>query len=81
MPMHNLVNRALVAVEGKDHWPVGSEQLDEARRVHAVGMVLTREGRHQVYNVHQPHLHLGHARAQPVRGRHRFERCRIARTG
>src|SRR5215212_6056867 len=46
--VHDLVERALVAVEGEDYRLVGGEELNEARLVHAVRVEFAREERHEV---------------------------------
>src|SRR5215218_11416474 len=67
VPMHDLVDRALVAVEGEDDLLVCGEELDEPRLAHAVRVELTREESHQVHDVDDADLELGGAIAQPVR--------------
>src|SRR5215210_7068101 len=44
--VHDLVERALVAVEGEDYRLVGGEELNEARLVHSVRVELAREEGH-----------------------------------
>src|SRR6266508_6943529 len=50
MPMHNLMDRALVAVEGEHDWSVGGEEIHELRRIHAVRVEFTWEQRHQIHD-------------------------------
>src|SRR5215211_1771594 len=68
--VHDLVERALVAVEGEDYRLVGGEELDEARLVHAVRVELAREERHEVNHVDDAHLEPGRVPAQPLGRRH-----------
>ena len=64
--VHDFVERALVAVEGEDYRLVGGEELNEARLVHAVRVELTREERHEVHYVDDPHLEFRRVLAQPL---------------
>ncbi len=57
--MHDLVDGALVAVEGEDHRLVRREQIDEVGLVHAVRVVVGREQGHQVHHVDHTHLQFG----------------------
>jgi hypothetical protein len=55
----DLVDGALVAVEGEDHRLVRGEEVDERCLVHPVRVVVRWEERHEVHDIHHPHLHLG----------------------
>src|SRR5918993_1230710 len=67
VPVHDLVNRALVTVEGEDDLLVGGEELDEACLGHPMRVELPREEGHQIHDVDDAHLELGRMLAQPVR--------------
>ncbi len=55
VPVHDLVNRPLVAVEGEDDRLVRGEELDELRRGHAVRVIPGGEEPHQVDHVDDAH--------------------------
>src|SRR5918993_1413456 len=65
--VHDLVNRALVTVEGEDDLLVGGKELDEACLGHPMRVELPREEGHQIHDVDDAHLELGRMLAQPVR--------------
>jgi hypothetical protein len=70
-PVHELMDRALVAVKGEDHLGVAPEEVNEGRLVHAVGMGHRLEQGHQVHDVDHPHLQFRHVLPQPPgRGHH-----------
>src|SRR5215207_11594288 len=79
--VHDLVDCALVAVEGEDDLLVGGEELDEARLAHAVRVKLAREERHQVHDVYDADLELGRVLTQPVRRRDGLEGRDVTGTG
>src|SRR5215211_981969 len=70
--VHDLVERALVAVEGEDYRLVGGEELNKARLVHAVRVELAREERHEVHHVDDTHLEFRRVLAQPLGRSHGF---------
>ncbi len=76
--MDDLMNGALVAMEGKYDRLIGGEQSDEVGFAHAVWMVLGREERHQVHDIHHAQLQLGDMLAQPVHRRQRLQRRHVA---
>src|SRR5215218_3447704 len=70
VPVHDLVYRAPVAVEGEDDLLVSGEELDKARLAHAVRVELAQKEGHQVYDVDDADLELWSVLAQPVRRCH-----------
>jgi hypothetical protein len=50
VPVHDLVDRSPVAVEGEGDLLVGDEELDEASLAHAVRVELARKERHEVHD-------------------------------
>jgi len=47
--MDDLMDCALIPVEGENHWLVGSKKIDELRLAHPVRMVFRREERHKIH--------------------------------
>src|SRR5215212_2483524 len=78
--VHDLVERAPVAVEGEDDLLDRGKQLDEARLAHPVRVDLAWEEGHQVHDVDDADLEFGGAIAQPVRGRHGLQGGDVAGT-
>jgi len=79
LPVHYLVDRPLVAVEGEHDRLVRGEQLGELRLGRAVRVDVQREQPHQVDHVHHAHAQVRHVPAQvPGRG-HRLHRRDVPR--
>ena len=74
----DLVDRALIAVEGEDHRRVAAEEVDEGRLVHAVGMGRRLEQGHQVHDVDHAHPHLRHVLAEQPRRCHDLQGWNIS---
>src|SRR5258708_37346597 len=76
--MDDLVDGALVAMEGEYDRLVGREQRHEVGLAHAVWVILWREERHQVHDIHHAELQLRGMLAQPIPRRQRLQPRHIA---
>ena len=81
-PVHQLVDGALVAVEGEDDRPVGGEEVRRSRvSLMPCGWTAGGKRRHQVDDVDHAHLQLGDIVAQPPGRGDRLHRRDVARAG
>ena len=76
-----LVHGARVAVEGEDHVPVGGEEVVELAVGVAVRVVVLGQQGHQVDDVDEADLQVGHVLAEQLGGRQRLLRRHVTRAG
>ena len=80
-PVHQLVDRARVAVEAEHHVDVAREQLVELVVGESVRVIVLRQQHHQVHHVHHAHTQIRHPFAQQLRGGEDLLRRNVARAG
>jgi len=80
-PVHQLMNRPGIAVEGEDDIDIGGEGLGELLGAHTVRVVLRAVERHQVDHVHKTNLQLRQPGLEDLRCGDRLDGDHIAGRG